>query len=281
MLAAFGLILVAARSPNQPAVYSPKDPLDERWLNSIQCSIDNQAFQAGEEMVYKIYYNWNFVWMSAGEVVFRVKEAGDQYHLSVHGTTYKSYEWFYKVDDKYDTYVDKRTLLPSVGIRDIWEGKYRLYDRIAFDHKHNVARSLRGKSKETAELTEYKVDNCMHDVLSIIYFARNLDFNRMVPGAEVPIKIFIDKETWPLKVKYKGKEEKKRVRGNGRFKTILFSPQVISGYVFKDGTEMNVWVSDDNNKIPLLIESPISVGSIKAVLKSYKGLRHPLDAELR
>nr|MBP6540568.1 DUF3108 domain-containing protein [Saprospiraceae bacterium] len=41
------------------------------------------------------------------------------------------------------------------------------------------------------------------------------------------------------------------------------------------GNRMHVWVSNDGNKLPLLIESPLSVGSAKAVLKSYSGLRHP------
>jgi len=244
-----------------------------------QCQIENNTFQAGEEFVFEIYYNWNFVWLSAGEVVFKVEDEGDRYHLSAHGSTYRNYEWFFKVRDKYDTYVDKETLLPVVSIRDILEGKYTLYDKITFDNEKNIARSLRGKTKETAEVTEYSIESCMHDILSIVYFSRNVNFDNMKEGDHFPIKIFVDKETWPLKVTYKGKDEKKKVKGMGRFKAIQFSPEVISGNVFDKGTEMNVWVSDDDNRLPLLIESPVSVGSIKAVLKSYKGLRHELTAK--
>ena len=80
------------------------------------CTIQNTTFQTGEEIVYKLYYNWNFVWFTAGEVVFRVKDLGTMYHLSAHGRTYKSYDWFFKVRDKYDTYVDKETLLPIISI---------------------------------------------------------------------------------------------------------------------------------------------------------------------
>jgi hypothetical protein len=243
-----------------------------------QCQIVNNTFQAGEEFVFEIYYNWNFVWLSAGEVVFKVEDEGDQYHLSAHGTTYRNYEWFFKVRDKYDSYVDKESLLPSVSIRDILEGKYTLYDEITFDNEKKVAKSFRGKTKETAELTEYPIESCMHDILSIVYFSRNLDFDNMETGEHFPIKIFVDKETWPLQVTYKGKEKKKRIKGMGKFKVIQFSPEVISGNVFREGTEMNVYVSDDKNKLPLLIESPVSVGSIKAVLKSYKGLRHEMTA---
>jgi hypothetical protein len=141
--------------------------------------------------------------------------------------------------------------------------------------------SLRGKSKDIATPTEYKIDQCMHDILSILYFTRNVDFNQLTAGTNIPVKIFIDKETWPLKVKYLGRETNKKIKGLGRFRTIQFSPQVIDNdFYFKKGSEMKAWASDDKNKIPLMIESPLSVGSVKAVLKSYKGLKHNMSAKV-
>lgn len=242
------------------------------------CMIENSAFREGEELTFKMYYNWKFVWVSAGEVTFRVQDAGDQYHVSAVGSTYKSYDSFFKVRDYYHSWLDKETLLPSVSLRDVEEGPYRLYDRIEFDRGQGVAKSMRGKSKDQAELTKYPVEQCIHDILSIIYFSRNLDFRNMREGEAFPIKIFIDKETWPLKVVYRGKEAKKRIRGQGRFDTMVFSPEVIAGNVFNEGAEVKVWVSDDRNRIPLQVESPLSVGSVKAVLKDYQGLKHSLDA---
>lgn len=244
------------------------------------CNIQNRTFQNGEEITYKMYYNWKFVWLAAGEVTFKVVDMGDQYHLSAFGKTYKEYEWFFKVRDKYDTYIDKETLLPNVSIRDIEEGKYRLYDEVTFDKSHNVAKSFRGKSKDKAQMTDYPIDACMHDILSIIYFVRNVEFQDMSAGSEIPIKIFMDKETWPLKVRYKGKDGKKKVKGAGKFKTIRFSPEVIVGTVFNEDAQMDVWVTDDKNKIPVLIESPVSVGSVKAVLKEYKGLKYNMEAKV-
>ncbi len=245
------------------------------------CRSENVAFQAGEEIVYKMYYNWNFVWLSAGEVVFSVRDNGTTYHISAHGQTYKSYEWFYRVRDKYDTYIDKETLLPLVSIRDIQEGGYRLYDRVEFDHKAGKAVSLRGKTKESAKKTVYDIDSCMHDLLSIVYFCRNIPFDQIPKDYEIPIKIFMDKEVWPLQVHYRGKEAAKKIKGQGKFKAIHFTPDVIEGgYYFGEGTNMHIWVSDDANRIPLMIESPVSVGSVKAVLKSYKGLRYDMDARI-
>ncbi len=252
--------------------------------NPIQvepCSMENNSFEVGEEIVYKLYYNWNFVWLSAGEVTFKVNDMDGQYHLSVVGRTYPSYEWFFKVDDHYDTYIDKNTLLPHTSIRDVHEGKYTLYDKVTFDQTNGIATSLRGKTVDQAVSRDYDIDNCMHDIVSIFYYCRNIEFDEYDAGQEFPIKIFMDKETWPLNVKYHGKESNKKVKGLGNFNTIKFSPEVISGEVFEEDTEMNIWVSDDKNRVPLLIESPVSVGSVKAVLKEYKGLKYDFESMLK
>jgi len=259
-------------SHNLPVIEAEQDIIEP-------CFMENKTFQGGEEITYKLYYNWGIMWLSAGEVTFKVNDMGSQYHVAVAGRTYKSYEWFFKVRDYYDTYIDKNSLLPKTAIRDVSEGKYKLYDKITFDQENKKASSLRGKTREVATKKEYNVGECMHDVISVIYYSRNIDFESYNEGEEFPVKIFMDKEVWPLDVKYKGKEIRKKVKGKGRFNTIKFSPQVVSGRVFKEGEEMMVYVSDDKNRIPLLIESPVSVGSIKAVLKSYKGLKYEMTAK--
>jgi hypothetical protein len=265
--------------------FTPTERLNEQTTHHQEiidtpCRIDNNSFEGGEEITYKIYYNWNFVWLSAGEVTFSVRDMGTQYHLSAHGTTYPSYEWFYKVDDKYDTFVDKETLLPHVSIRDVEEGKYRLYDKITFDQHNNKAYSFRGKTRDVATTTEYDLDNCMHDLLSIVYYTRNINYEEITEGSIIPVEIFMDKEVWPLKVRYLGKEKKKKVKGVGKFNAIKFSPEVILGDIFTEKSKMYVWATDDPNRIPLVIESPISVGSVKAVLKEYNGLRYDLSSAI-
>lgn len=279
ILAAFSIpVLMGFISASFPASGQPGMESDK---GVDACSIFNSAFQHGEELTYKVYYNLNFVWVPAGEVVFRVDEFDNQFHYSVKGSTYSSYEWFFKVRDYYDTYVDKTSLLPKVSIRDVREGGYTLYDKVDFDQKRNTAFSTRGRSKDNIkERKEFNVDPCMHDILSLIYFTRNLKFDQMKKGDKVPVKIFIDKEVWPLNMTFKGKTAGKHIKGLGKYNALEFSPEVIEGIYFKEGTEMTIWASDDQNKVPLLIESPVAVGSIKAVLKSYKGLRSDFSSKV-
>lgn len=272
------IFIVASSFTN--AIRDNKTTLKNDPPNNGACYIQNTTFQHGEELTYKIYYNLNFVWVAAGEVTFKVTDEGSQYHLKAVGKTYKSYEWFYTVRDYYDTYLDKNSLLPVVSIRDISEGKYKLYDKVVINQGAHSATSYRGDYSNDTKQKDFQLSECMHDMMSILYYSRNIDYNNFQKGATFPVKIFLDRKEYPLNVKYKGKEAKTKVKDMGSYKTIKFSPQVIDGRVFKDGSEVNMWVSDDNNKIPVMIESPLSVGSVKVVLKSYSGLRYPFEAKV-
>ena len=263
--------------PNQ--VNDPPAPQPTEETNAVFCESENSTFKNGEEIVYKIYYNWNFVWLSAGEVSFKVSEDKSSYHISVVGKTYPSYEWFYKVEDYYDSWIDKKTLLPKTFERDVTEGKYTQYNKFIFDHPNRKVTTYIGSEKETAERGEVSIGNCMHDMISIMYFVRNQDIEGYKKGESFPVDVFLEEE-YKLNVRVLEKDEKQRIRGLGKFSTHLISPDVIGGEVFEEGTQMKVWVSADNNKVPLLIESPVSVGSIKAVLKEYKGLKYDLTSQL-
>jgi Protein of unknown function (DUF3108) len=245
----------------------------------LPINVNNSTFQSGEELVYKIYYNLNFIWVPAGEVTFKIDDTGGQYHLAATGRTYDSYEWFFKVRDNYDTYVDKATMLPSVSIREVNEGKYRLYDKVKYDQAAKKATYERGNNKYAIEKKgELNMKESMHDVLSIVYYSRTLNYDNAQMGQEYPLKLMLDEEIYPLKYKFLGKENKK-IRDQGTWSTIKFTPRVVSGNVFKEGTEMKIWASNDANKIPLMIESPVSVGSVKIVLKSWKGLKYDVTAK--
>ena len=244
------------------------------------CYSVNTTFQGGEELTYKLFYNVNFVWVAAGEVTFSVEDLGNQWHLKAVGKTYGSYDWFFKVRDYYDTYLDKNSMLPVVSVRDVAEGKYKLYDKVVFDQTNHKAVSYRGNYSSDVKQQDFKTTTCMHDLVSMIYYCRNIDYSSMKTDESFSLRFFLDREESPIDLKYKGKIPNVSLRDMGKYNTIKFSPQVINGRVFKDGSQVNVWASDDQNKIPLMIESPLSVGSVKVVLKSYKGLRHPFQAKL-
>lgn len=235
---------------------------------------DSGTFMAGEELTYKIYYNWNFIWLAAGEVVFKVEDLGDKYKLSARGRTYSSYEWFFKADDYFESIVRKSDLLPVSFIRDIKEGKYRYFEKIEFDQQGLQLKTWTGKSPETASESTHRVNKNMHDVLSLVYSMRTHSFADTQEGSVLPLNIFLDKKAYDLKLVYYGTKENKKVHRLGRYTSHHLSPEVIAGSVFKENDRMHIWASADKNQVPLLIESPVSVGSVKAVLSKYKGLKY-------
>lgn len=237
------------------------------------CSNKNTSFIGGEELIYRTYYNWKFLWIPAGEVKFRVIEQGDDYILEAIGKSYTSYDNFFRVNDYYSTKLDKETLRPKTFVRYIEEGDYRKFDSLSFDQKNGEVYSLNGKTKSDAIGKVFDIDPCTIDLLSVLYSLRNTNVEEYNPGDFLDISMFIDEELFPIHVIYE-KSETKKIKGLGKLKTLKVNPQLVVGNVFKEGDVMNIWVSDDKNKIPLLIESPISIGSVKAVLKSFSGLRH-------
>ena len=240
------------------------------------------SFQNGEKLTYKIFYNLNFIWMPAGEVTFKVFDEGNQFHYQAKGKTYSSYEWFFEVKDDYDSWVDKNSYLPNYSERSVNEGGYHIFEKISFNQaSRNMTVWRSPKRGATETKTEHTVKTDVHDVLSSLYALRNIDFGSQQAGYAVPFSVFMDQEEFPLRFRYMGKEPRKNVHNMGRYKTLKFQPDLIAGSVFKEDAKMTVWVSDDQNRIPLLIESPVSVGSVKMVLKEYWGLKYSFDAKVK
>jgi Protein of unknown function (DUF3108) len=243
------------------------------------CGIDNTTFLGGEEIVYKVYYNWGFFWTAAGLVHFKVDETADLYHVSVTGSTAGFYDNFYHVRDTFETYLDKETLLPTMFVRAIKEGKYRHYNRSVFDQEMKAVTNYKGKNREELETSEEQFTECMHDMISILYHVRNMNFDDLNVGDTFPIKVFLE-EMYSLNVKIMERHVKQKVKGSGKFMTHVFQPQLIAGEVFREKDQMTIYISADSNRIPVLIESPLTVGKMKAVLLDYKGLKYNLDSRI-
>ena len=248
-------------------------------MSNMPCTSVNNTFSHGESLTYKVYYNLGLLWIPAGEIDFSVQENHDSYELKALGKTYPSYESVFKVNDYFYSKIDKTTLLPRNFVRIVEEGNYRLYDSINFEQDKNIAYTYQGKTKNTTTVQALRYDGCMQDLVSNLYKLRTTDLNHYGKGDKMNLQMMLDKEIFPISVLIEGKE-KKQIKGLGKFNTVRINPELVVGNVFKKGNKMTIWVSDDMNKVPLLIESPIAVGSVKMVLKSHKGLRYPLAAKV-
>ena len=235
------------------------------------CGIRNQSFQNGENITLIIFYNALGLYVNAGTANFTVTQEKlankPVYHITGTGTSNSSYDWIFKVRDRYETFIDTGTLRPYKFIRNVQEGSYKKYENVTFNPTANAALTTDGV---------YKVPDCVQDVISAVFYARNIDFDKYKKGDKINFSMFIDNEIYNMYIRYMGKETVKTQYG--KFRAIKFMPLLVKGSLFEGGEKMTVWVSDDANKIPLRIESPIVVGSIKADMMSYRNLRYPLSS---
>lgn len=238
------------------------------------CGVNNFSFSTGEVITFKIFYNVIGLFVDAGNASFTVENSrlNDRpvYHITGLGTSNPSYDWIFKVRDRYETYIDTATLKPYKFIRHVEEGRYRKDEVVSFYHAEKKAVTQKGT---------FPIGECMQDVLSSIYYARNIDFSSYAIGEKIPFSMFLDDEVHNIYIRYLGKEVIKTKYG--KFKAIKFKPMLISGTIFSGGELMTVWISDDKNRIPLRIESPITVGSVKVDMMGYRNLRYPLQSLIR
>jgi hypothetical protein len=235
------------------------------------CNIRNTTTKDGESLAYKVYYSAAGLYVNAGSATFTNKlekfNGKPVYHAVGEGGSNSKYDWIYKVRDKYETYIDTATMQPYKFIRNVQEGKTKKYESITFNHSAHTVITDTGV---------VKVPSCIQDVLSTIYFARNIDFSKYKKNDKIPFKMFLEGQVYNLHIRYLGKEDVKTTFG--KFKAIKFKALLVEGTIFSGGENMIVWVSDDENKVPVRIQSPIVIGSIKADLVEFKNLRYPFSA---
>lgn len=249
------------------------------------CQLRIKAFDFGESLEYTIYYNLSAVWVAAGEVTFRVDstliKSKTYYKLSGIGQTFKKYDWIYKVRDHYESILTVSDFKPIRFKRKVKEGSFFIDEDYVFNHGKSKVYSLR-KLEEDGNFIKDTVpfSKCSYDVLSMIYYARNIDFSNLSINAKVTITVFLDNEEHSSYIQYLGKEEME-IKGMGTYRCIKFKPLLIEGTIFNAGDDMTVWVTDDIHKIPLLIETPILVGSIKARIKTIEGKNIILSSKIK
>ncbi len=248
-----------------------------------QCPVENMSFGRGEKLTYEVSYNWGFLWVKAGEVSFKTDTITINnklyFHLKSTGRSYSFYDWFFKVRDSFTSVADTQTLLPVEFHRKTSEGNYKVDNSYIFDRVNNQLISSTKNSKKKLTTDTLNLQPCTFDVLSAVYYTRTIDFADKKPGDEIFIKFIVDGELYEIPVKYLQKEVIKN-RDGFSYNCIKFSAKLVPGTIFEEGKEVFVWVTDDDNKIPILVEASIIVGSVKAYLTEYQNIKHKLTSRI-
>ena len=236
-----------------------------------------RAFDVGEWFKFRIHYGIVNAGYATLEVKEDVKNNRKVFHAIGRGYTTGMTKLFFKVDDDYESFFDKETGNPYQYIRKIDEGGYKKDQEGFFNQGSDkiLVKDYKNNNEKT-----FPVPNNVQDILSTFYYLRNHPtIDKLKVGESISIDMFFDEDTTKFKLKYIGKEDLETKFGT--IPTMIFRPYVQAGRVFKEQESLTVWISDDDNKIPLRIEASLAVGSIKADLDGFKGLKYPFTVKVK
>ena len=228
------------------------------------------VFQVGEQLNYRLKYGI----FTTAEASIRVEptdvkfENKEVFHLVAEGRTAGAFNVLYKVRNRYDSYVDKKELVPYLYTENIHESNYRRTDKVRFYQDQRKIVSKKGT---------FKSDGQTFDVLSAYFFARSLDLSKIKQGDIFSMDYFLEDGVTTLEVQYVGKEKVKT--SLGYFNCLKFSPSIQPGRVFRKDSKLYLWITDDNNRIPVKAQAELLVGSVTMELIKATGLKYTLLAK--
>ena len=224
--------------------------------------IENKAFKEGEKLTFDIKYGF----VTAGIAVMQVQKikrisGRNAFYITFEVNSVPSFDWIYKVRDRYETYLDVEGLFPWRFEQHIREGSFSRDFSAFFDHRKGIAKTSKG---------QFEVPLYVNDILSAFYIARTFNYSEMKVDDIIPMKNFYKDKVYDLNVKYLGKE---RITVDaGTFDCIVVEPLVQEGGLFKSEGSIVIWLTDDDLKIPVKVKTKVVVGSIDAELTKYEGL---------
>lgn len=236
-------------------------------------------YKNGESLTYVVTYRWAAINTDVGEAVTNLSYSDGMFHSVITGKTYKFYDIIFKVREHFESKFYEDPIRPHYFYRDTHEGKYRIKNTFHFDKDTNLIRATIQKYDRTPVDSLLTGSGNTMDIPSLFYKVRTIDFDSIPIGVQQPISFAIDDDVYNFYYIYKGKEVKK-VKGLGTFNTLKFAVRLVAGSVFTGKDDMTVWVTDDQNKVPVLFESPILVGKVQGRLVSFKNLKAPLTSKI-
>lgn len=242
--------------------------------------IEKIAFRAGEELNYNVKYSAAIISTSVADVHFRTVTDKNAFKITALGKTRPFYSNFFDMEDQYQCWIDQNTLRPIRTTSRIREGGYQYRSSFDYIWANNTVKTFGQNIKNGNTYNKtLRVAPCSYDAVALFYNLRSVDISNMKNGVPYKLNLVLEDTVRTINYKFLGREEIS-IDGVGKFKTIKISCQIATKTddALKDGSEFFIWLTDDKNRIPIYMESPIRVGSIKVYITNWKGLKHPLTS---
>ena len=231
------------------------DNLDRKW--------ENRAFGAGE----RFYFDIDYAFITAGHTEMKIDSVigvrgHSCYRVTSKVSSNKTFDVVFKVRDQVETNIDVKGLFSRRYYKKIQEGGYKDTKEVFFDQEQGTAHVLsKGKYQKSV-----KTPFCSQDILSAIYFIRTVDF---AVGDTLSLPLHDVSKSYPLKIKVNWRETVKVPAG--KFDCLVVEPFLESEGMFRSKGKIEVWLSDDEHRIPVLMRTYIVIiGHIDARLAEYR-----------
>lgn len=234
-------------------------------------TVHQSAFNAGERLVFDVGYSF----ITAGEAVMSIPRTDTVFGRPVYEVIFTvnstpTFSWIYKVEDRYETFLDVQGMFPWRFTQKVREGSFRRDFSAWFDQVKNIA---------YANDKQYSIPPYVHDAVSAFYYVRTLDYSKSRVGEKMFLQNFFKDSTYSLAVKFLGRQ---RIDVDaGTFNCIIVEPLMKEGGLFKSEGRVIIWLTDDERKIPVKVSTKVVVGSIEAELREYSGINGPIGAKVR
>ncbi len=240
--------------------------------------VDNRSFGEGERLEYKIHVGLLNAGRSTMHISDMIYQLNDRpcFKIDVTGKTVGMFDFFIRVRDQWGSYLDTTAILPHKFYRNIEEGRYRKYEVVDFDHDLDTA-IVSKLDKHTRRLKEqigYKVPNNTQDLVSGYYYMRTIDYSQVEEGDTLTVPAFFDDENYDFKTRFIGRDVIKTKLGKVR--ALELSPVMPENSIFDGGDAIRIWLSDDQNKIPLKVKAKMFVGAVEIDITDSYNLKAPL-----
>ena len=230
---------------------------------------DNNAFREGEKLTFEVKYGFVTAGIASFEIPAIKKISGrNAYHVTFEVNTVPTFDNFFKVRDRYETYIDVEGIFPWRFEQHIREGNYSRDFSAFFDQRKGNAKTSGG---------QYEIPKYVNDIVSAFFYARTIDYSNLNVGDKIPLKNFYKDKVYDLDVVYHGKETIEVAAG--KFECIIVEPLVQEGGLFKNEGSIMVWMTNDEAKMPVRVKTKVVVGAINSDLTSYSGVHGKLTAK--
>lgn len=244
---------------------------------------NSYPFKDGETINFVLNYTWGGVVTDVGSAVctttYTTINNEGAYSVILTGRSYKFFDVFFKVRERFESKFYEKNLRPIYFYRNAQEGNYSMKNTLHFNHDYSIKSRTQKRERIPFDTLLIGTKNTF-DLISLVFNYRTIDVSKLVVNQKTPLEFVIDKKIYSLYFIYKGKE-KKRIPGLGTFNTLKFAASVVEGNVFTGKDNLYLWISDDENKIPLFFEAPIIVGKVQGRASKIEGEKYPLKSKIK